>query len=240
MGRFDLPELLAWAEGPDDVLRWAREERALHLSLEEIEDAMGLLERAPGAEHVVWLAAALTLPLDLVATAAVLVVEGDGEEIGEPLVLEACGAAVEAIAGSDDPAALLALAERCESRRVTTETGYRGQDPRALRALTAAGGLCRAVEALGAAKVRIAFERDATATARNAILGGVSLAGGSAKAVFMDRETPVVLARPAFGASPVPHDLRATVGLLADALAVLEADGAPRVRDAFLDALASD
>jgi hypothetical protein len=38
----------------------------------------------------------------------------------------------------------------------------------------------------------------------------------------------------------VPHDLRAAVGLLGDALAVLGAADERRVRDAFLDALASE
>lgn len=240
MERFLLIELLRWAESPGPVLRWARDERALQVSLEEVEDAMGLLERTPSAEHAVWLAAVLTLPLELVAMAGALVVEADGLALASPLVQRACAAAIDAIAGSDDPAALLGIAAQCEARRGPAESSYRGDDPRVERTLSAAGALCRSVEALAAARVRIAFERDAAASARNAILGAATLAGGSAKAILHDREQPLVLARPAFGEAAVPHDLRAAVGLLADALAVLEAADRHRVRNAFLDALASE
>jgi hypothetical protein len=64
--------------------------------------------------------------------------------------------------------------------------------------------------------------------------------GVGANAVLGDREPPFALARPALGEAPVPHDLRAAVGLLGDALEVLEAGAPPRVRDAFLDALANE
>lgn len=238
--RFQLAKLLEWARSPERVRRWARSEPGFDVSVDDVEDPMAYLERTPSAEHAVWLAAILTLPLDLVAAAVAVAIEADAAAVGDPLALKACALAVEALAGTDDPAALLVLAERCESRRARDEVGYRGADPRHEQVLGAAGALCRAVEALASARVRIDFELRSRAQARVSILGAASIVGVGANAVLGDREPPFALARPALGEAPVPHDLRAAVGLLGDALEVLEAGAPPRVRDAFLDALANE
>jgi hypothetical protein len=238
--RFELSELLEWAQSPERVRRWARTEPGFDASVDDVEDPMAYLERTPGGEHAVWLAAILTLPLDLVAAAVAVAIETDAAALGDPLALEACALAVEALTGTDDPASLLVIAERCESRRARDEAGYRGTDPRHEQVLAAAGALCRAVEALASARVRIDFELRARAQARVSILGAASIIGVGANAVLGDREPPFALGRPALGEAPVPHDLRAAVGLLGDALAVLGAADERRVRDAFLDALASE
>lgn len=240
MERFQLPELLQWAKTPTHVLRWARAEPSLQISLGDVDDAMALLERTPSTEHAVWLAAILTLPLDLVAAAVAVAIEAEATAVEETLALEASGLAVEALAGTDDPASLLAIAERCESRRVHEASSYRGADPRHEQVLAAAGTLCRAVEALASARLRIEFELRSRAQARVSILGAASIVGVGANAVLGDREPPFALARPALGDAPVPHDLRAAVGLLGEALSVLGATDERRVRDAFLDALASE
>ena len=238
--RFALSELLRWARSPAHVQRWAGRERSLEQAVDEVEDPMTHLERAPDAEHAVWLAAVLTVPLDLLAAAAAVTIESEASELDEPLALEACEHAVQALAGTDDPAALLAVAERCDARRAQEPVGYRGTDRRVDRVLTAAGALCRATEALAAARLRIAFERNASTQARVSILGAASIVGVGANAVLGDREPPFALARPALGDAAVPHDVRAAVGLLGDALRALESEDAHRVRNAFLDALASD
>jgi len=108
----------------------------------------------------------------------------------------------------------------------------------------AVGACCRAVEAAGAARQRLSFERSTTARNRAALLGiggALAAAGVNYGNVVADPEQPLVLARPATGEGPVPHDVRAATGLLADALGILASGpGAKHVRDAFLDALAEE
>ena len=238
--RFDLPELLAWAQCPRDVLSWARGEASLSVSLEDVEDVMALLERAPSPEAAVWLAAVLTLPLDLIASAVVVAVETDAVAIDDALGAEACALAIDSIAGTENGEGLLAMAERCDARLSEDIAGYREREPRQKAVATAAAAVCRAAEALGAARARIAFELEAAAAARVSILGAGSILGPSAKAIVGDRAPPFALARPAMGDKPVAHDLRAGVGLLADALTYLSDRDGVRVRDLFLDSLADD
>lgn len=237
--RFELRALLAWASAPPEVLAWARAHEALAVSLEDADDAMALLERTSTPEAAVWLAAVLTIPLDLIAGAVIVAIEAEAAPLDDALIGQACALAIESIAGSEDGAALLAMAERCEARLSADTASYRGRDPRERATAAAAAAACRAAEALGAAKVRIAFELDAAAATRASLFGG-SLVGATPKAILGDREPPFALARPALGDKPVPHDLRAGVGLLADALTYLGETDTKRVRDLFLDALVEE
>jgi len=244
MERFEIAGLLAWADAPAEVRAWSESEPGCRLALEAVDDVMGLLERAPSPAAAVWTAAVLTVPLDLVATACAVVVETEAEPLGEiETLVEAIALMLETAAGDFDGEALLSMAERCEALEPAT-AGYRGDAARAASVGRAAGACCRALEALGAARVRITFERDASARNRAALLGmgGVLAAARVAvKELVKDAEQPLVLARPAFGAAPPPHDLRAVTGLLADALTFLVAGrDDKRVRDAFLDALAEE
>jgi hypothetical protein len=238
--RFHLRELLAWAEAPSGVLTWARAHEALNVSLEDAADAMALLELAPSPEAAVWLAAVLTIPLDLIASAVIVAVETEAAAIDDALGAEACALAIDSIAGTENGEGLLAMADRCDARLSEDIAGYRERDPRQKAVVTAAAAACRAAEALGAARVRIAFELEAAAAARVSILGAGSILGPSAKAIVGDRTPPFALARPAMGDKPVAHDLRAGVGLLADALTYLSERDRARVRDLFLDSLVDE
>lgn len=230
-----LPDLLRWAGAPDGLTQWADESPQSELELLQLPKAelSALLERCPRAGWTAWLAAAATIPMDLVVAAVGVAIEAQAGDAGLTTLLEEAYAAV---TGEGSGEACLTAADRCDVLASEPPRTFRGDGARMAKLAGATAWVLRSAEAVSAVMAREEADRMSRVRAQTARFGGGMSAWVSSST------PPTVLAMRALSldgepAAP-PPELAFAAEALGEALElVAEIAGQAEVRRAFLDAL---